>query len=329
MEQPSRTREGSDRALRRLFGHPVVVADLLRGVPVDPLAEFDPRSLRALPDDRVDFRFDKRESDATWGFSLAGGEPVVLIFEAQSYEDRTMAGRMAVEVAMFCENFLRTSSGEVLPGVLPLVFYTGRKPWRAARSLRELTSGNAGLLTYFAESCYLLLETGVLASSPLPEQNLVSLIVRMEAARGARELWEVLAFEREFLEQCDPSLWQDYLTWAYEVLAPTKFQDMDRTEFESLQEGLDMIAERIQEEREELKQQFRAEGRAEGLAEGLARSLAREKALLRLQIARKFGDETAEKWSERVSVSDDDDRLLELRQMIFDCDTSEDLLRRF
>ena len=325
MEQPSRIREGSDRAMRRLFGHPEVVADLLRGfVPVSPLAEFDPRSLRALPDDRVDFRFDKRESDGTWGFSLAGGEQVVLIFEMQSYEDRIMAGRMAVEVAMFCENFLRTSPGELLPGVLPVVFYTGRKPWRAARSLRELTSGRAGLLTYFAESCYLLLETGVLASGSLPERNLVSLIVRMEAAHGTRELWEVLASEREFLGQCDPSLWQDYLTWAYEVLAPTKFQDMDRTEFESLQEGLDMIAERIQEEREELKQQFRAEG----LAEGLARSLAREKALLRLQIARKFGDETAEKWSERVSVSDDDDRLLELRQMIFDCDTGEDLLQK-
>ncbi len=349
MAQAPRIPEGSDRALRRLFGHPEVVADLLRGfVPLAPVSSFDRNSLQPLPDNRVDFNFNKRESDRTWSFSIEGGARVVMIFEAQSYEDRAMAGRMAVQVAMFCENFQRLWPSELLPEVLPVVFYTGGARWRAVRSLSEAASGKAGLLTYFADSCYLLLETGVLATGPLPKHNLVSLIVRMEAARGASDLVEVLASEREFLERRHPSLWSDYFTWAVEVLAPVKRPDTEGRGVESLQEGIDMIAERIQEEREEWRQQAmaeglsegkvkgllegRAEGRMEGLAQGRAeeraRSLAREKGLLRRLILRKFGDEIAEIWSERVSTLDDDDRLRELSGMIIDCETAEELLRK-
>ncbi len=333
MAQSSRIREGSDRSLRRLFGHPDIVVDLLRGfIPVPELARFDPDSLRPLPDDRVDFRFNKRESDATWGFSLEGGARVVMIFEAQSHEDRAMAGRMAVQVAMFRENFQRTRPGEPVPEMLPVVLYTGRARWRAARSLSEVASGKAGLLTYFADSCYLLLDTGVLASGPLPEENLVSLIVRMEAALGHSELAEVLVSGRELLGRCDPGLWRDYLAWLTEVLAPMKFPNMEETGFESLQEGIDMIVERLREEREEWRQEGRSEGLAQGLAQGRseerAKGLERERGLLRGQIARKFGDETAEKWSAHVSAFDDDDRLRELSGMIIDCETGEELLRR-
>ena len=96
-----------------------------------------------------------------------------------------------------------------------------------------------------------------------------------------------------------------------------------------------MIAERIREEREEWKREGLAEGLAQGWAEGLAkgmseerdRSLARETGLVRGLIVRKFGDETAEKWSERESAPDHD-RLRELSGMIFDCQTGEEFLRK-
>ena len=328
MAEPPRIREGSDRALRRLFSHPEVAADLLRGfVPVPALAGFDPGSLRPLPDDRVDPKLNRRQSDATWIFSLEGGARVVMIFEAQSHEDRAMAGRMAVQVGMFCENFQRTSPGEPVPEVLPVVFYTDRKPWRAARSLSGAASGEAGLLTYFADSCYLLLETRVLAEGPLPEENLVSVIVKMEAARGHKELLEVLVSEREFLERRDPSLWPDYWTWAQEVLAPMRFPETEGKRFESLQEGTDMIAERIQEEREEWKREGLAEGLVKGMSEERDRGLARETGLVRGLIVRKFGDETAEKWSEREPAPDHD-QLRRMGEMIIDCETGEEFLRK-
>ena len=260
MVQGPRIREGNDRAFRRLFAHPEVVADLLRGFAPPPVVRrFDRASLRPLPDDRVDSSYNRRASDTTWGFSLEGGSGVAMIFEAQSTEDRAMAGRMTVQVGMFCEHLQRTRPGEPLPAVLPVVFYTGRAPWRAERSLAGRASREAGLLTYFADSCYLLLEVGALATGPLPEGNLVSVVVRMEAARGASELIGVLESEKEFLLGRDPGLWTEYFVWAREVLAPLKIPDADMNRFESLKEGMDMIAERILEEIEEHREEGRAE----------------------------------------------------------------------
>ena len=247
-----------------------------------------------------------------------------MIFEAQSTEDRAMAGRMTVQVGMFCENLQRIRPGEPLPAVLPVVFYTGSAPWRAERSLAGNASREAGLLTYFADSCYLLLEVGALATGPLPEGNLVSVIVRMEAACGASELIRVLESEKEFLLRRGPGLWNEYFVWAREVLAPLKIPDADLNRFESLKEGMDMIAERILVEIEE----HREEGRAEGRVEERARGLASQRGLLRGQIVRKFGDETAEEWSKRSPTLDDDERLLELSGLIIDRETGEEFLNR-
>ncbi len=325
MAEAPRIPHASDRAFRRLFAHPEVVADLLGGFAPSPaLRGFDRGSLRPLPDDRVDSGYHRRESDATWGFSLASGAEVALIFEAQSAEDRAMAGRMTVQIGMFCENLQRTRPGEPLPAVLPVVFHTGSAPWRAERSLAGSASREAGLLTYFADSCYLLLDVGALAAGALPEGNLVSVVARMEAARGASELIGVLESERKFLLRRDPGLWREYFVWAREVLMPLKLPDADWNRFESLTEEMDMIAERILEEIEE----HREEGRVEGRVEERARGLAKQRGLLRGQIVRKFGEETAQEWSKRLPALDDGERLMELGGLIIDCETGEEFLNR-
>ncbi len=82
-----------------------------------------------------------------------------------------------------------------------------------------------------------------------------------------------------------------------------------------------MIAERILEEIEEHREEGRVEGRAEGRVEG-------QRGLLRGQIVRKFGDETAGEWSKRSPTLDDGERLLELGGLIIDCETGEEFLNR-
>ena len=90
----------------------------------------------------------------------------------------------------------------------------------------------------------------------------MSLIVQLESARGHSELADVLFSGRAVLERCDRGLWNDFLTWAREVLVPMRFSDIEETVFESLREGMDMIVERLAEEREEWRQQALAEGQA-------------------------------------------------------------------
>ena len=306
---------GHDRAARRLFGHPEVVADLLRGfAPRGPIRKFDPESLSPRPDDRVDERLERRQSDLTWVFTLADGSRVVLIIESQSTLDVTMAARMTVQTGVLCENHLRSAPADPLPGVLPVVFYTGRDPWRVAPSLRDLCfTESADLLTYFAPACYLLIDVRRMPLESLPKRNSVSLMIRMTRVERHGELMEVLRSEQAWLAEEDAGLWRDYITWAEKVLAPLQFPDMNVEQLQSLQEGIEMINEGVVRELEESRQA--------GLAEG-------QRSLLRRQIVWKFGDATAERCAAELSGLGDNGRMEELGRLILDCRTGEEFLTR-
>ena len=307
--------QARDRAARRLLSHPQVAADLLRGfAPEGPLRDFDPGSLRQLPDDRVDGRLGRHQSDLTWAFALPGGERAVIIVEAQSTVDRSMAARMAVQTDLLCEQHLRWAPREPLPGVLPLVFYTGRHRWSAARSLVESSFADAtGLLTYFAPQCYFLVDARRLPPESLPERNRVSLMIAMIAAGMPEALVEALRAEQSWLSLEDPGLWRDYITLAVDVLAPLEFPDMDVEQLQSLQEGIDMINEGVVRRLEESRQA--------GLAEG-------QRNLLRRQIVWKFGDATAEQCAGELSRPGDNGRMEELGRLILDCRTGEEFLAK-
>ena len=334
---------GHDRAARRLLGHPEVVADLLRGfAPRGPIREFDPESLSPRPDDRVDERLARHVSDLTWVFTLADGSRVVLIIEAQSTVDRIMAVRMAVQTDLFFEGLLRSAPTEPIPGVLPVVFYTGRDPWRAARSLRDLCfTESADLLTYFAPACYLLIDVRRMPLESLPNRNRVSLMIRMTRAERHRELMEVLRSEQAWLAEEDAGLWRDYITWAVKVLAPLQFPNMNVAQLQSLQEGIDMINEGVVRELEESRQAGLAEGHTMGVAEGRTMGVAEgrtkglveglaegQRSLLRRQIVWKFGDATAERCADELSRLGDNGRMEELGRLVLDCRTGEEFLAR-
>ncbi len=323
----TRIPHGRDRAARRLFGHAQVVADLLLGfMPEGPLRGFDPDSLNQGPDDRIDWRLALHQSDVTWSLTLADGARVVLMIEAQSTVDRAMAARMAIQTAMCCENHLRPKRRGRIPAVLPLVFYTGRGEWNAARSLVELSfAERAGLLTYFAESCYLLIDVRRMPPESLPERNLVSLMIRMERARDSGELLAAMRLDEEWLSEEDAGLWRDFLTLAVVVLAPLEFPEMDVEQLQTLREGIEMINEGVVRELEESRLAGLATGRSEGLAEGVAEG---QRSLLRRQIVRKFGHEIAERCDGELSGFGGNGRMEELGDLILDCRSGEEFLKR-
>ena len=319
----TRIPHGHDRAARRLFGHPQVVADLLRGfAPEGSLREFERTSLAKGADDRVDGRLALYQSDITWTFRLAGGARVVLIVEAQSTVDPSMAARMTIQTGMYCESQLRQKLRGRIPAVLPLVFYTGREPWSAARSLVETSFvERAGLLTYFAPSCYLLIDVRRMPLKSLPERNLVSLMIRMESAGNSGELLAAMRLDEEWLSGEDPGLWRDFITLAVRVLAPLQFPEMDVEQLQTLREGVEMINEGVARELEQSRQAGLATGRSEGLVEG-------QRSLLRHLIVGKFGDEVAERCADEIEGFGGNGRMEELGELILDCRTGEEFLKR-
>ena len=75
------------------------------------------------------------------------------IIENQSYVDMSMVVRAAAYEYVACERILKKSkknkSKEKLPMVHILVFYTGERPWNAARQLSELVEVDERFESYF------------------------------------------------------------------------------------------------------------------------------------------------------------------------------------
>ena len=323
-------REGHDRAAKRLFAHANVVADLLVGfLPQGMLPEFDRRSLRRFPEERVGSRLALRRTDLAWELRLLDDRRVVLLIEAQSGPDRAMASRMTVQYGMLCEAFQRRGS---VPGILPVVVHTGGRRWNAADDIARDSDSPSGLLPFASRKCYLLLDAQVLSSSQLPKGNRMSLIVRMAGAERDEVLLEALQEAQEWLESADAELFQDLVTWTVMVLGPSRFpglkvaRDGEQERVNNPGEVLNMLMDRFPKQKEELLREGRAQGRAQGIAQATRQLREEERALLRRQAMRKFGTEIGGEVSRYLSGLDAAEDFHRISDLIIDCETGGEVL---
>lgn len=87
------------------------------------------------------------------------------------------------------------------------------------------------------------------------------------------------------------------------------------------------LAERMEREAAQWRRRVKR-SRQEGRQEGMALVLAHERALLRQQAARKFGDATGDRLARRLVDVSDTDRLAQVGALIIECDTSTSFLDR-
>ena len=301
--------EGHDRAAKRLLGNLRTMRDLLRAfVPGDWVADLDFATLRPLPAEHVGAELRRRRGDLLWTAELKGGGAVVIAVEAQSTPDLHMAARMMTLTGLICESHAE-ALGPVgrLPAVLPIVVYTGRRRWSPVRDLAEQVGPPPGLTRYVAGPRYLLLEVGVLAEQVLPQRNLMSALVRLEAATSAEALLQALGETLAWLG--DDELAPVFLDWVSEVLMPLRFPDAGQGAIDQLKEGKTMLAERAKEWTE----QWFADGQ---------RDMAVRIAGL------KFGNAAAERLSPIIERISDHDVLGEVGDWVIQCSDAAELLAR-
>ncbi len=319
--------EGHDRAAKRLLGN------LRAFVPGDWVADLDLDTLRPLPAEHVGAELRRRRGDLLWTAGLKGGGAVVIALEAQSAPDLGMAARMMTLTGLICEGHAADALGPKgrLPAVLPIVVYTGRRRWTPARDLVERVGPPSELAPYVAGPRYLLIDVGVLAEQDLPQDNLMSALVRLETAGSAEGLVRTLGDILAWLG--DDELAPVFLDWVSEVLMPLRFPDAGQGAIDLLKEGKTMLAERAKEWTE----QWFAEGHEKGLREGLeqGRELGLEQGLeqgQRNMVARqarlKFGNAAAERLSGLLERISDPDVLAEAGDWVIQSNDAAELLAR-
>ena len=110
---------------------------------------------------------------------------VVLLLEFQSAVDRSMAVRMLAYTALLYQRLIADGvlrERSVLPPVLPVVIYNGRRPWTVPVDVAELiASGRGGSLApYQPSQRYFLLDEGRVGGADFSSGNLVSALIALE-----------------------------------------------------------------------------------------------------------------------------------------------------
>ncbi len=284
-----------DTAYRRLFGHPVMVRDLMAcALPAALFDVLDWSGMRAVPTHYVSDRLKQRSGDIAWLIPYRRGpgqseQPppprylcVLLLLEHQSTSDATMSLRAAVYTGLAYQLLLRHQDIKPpLPPVLPVVLYSGDRPWRASRDLSGLVAAVPDeLRPYQLQMRYLLIEERLLLQAGgLPDTNLAALLIRMGSRRDI-EQWRALLHTvmqatqgPEFKE-----LKRSITAWLL-LMAQSNAGLSEALPVVNSLEELDMM---ISEKPGIWAQQWKLEGKQEGIREGQA------DLLLRL-IERRFG----------------------------------------
>ena len=319
-----------DPAYKRLFSRPRMVRDLLSGFAArDWSAELDLASLTPLPTSYVSDDLQQRHGDLVWRIRFKDDRwlYVVLLLEFQSAVDWAMAVRMLTYTALLyqkliAEGVLRERS--VLPPVLPVVIYNGRRPWTVPADVAELIASGRGasLARYQPSQRYFLLDEGRVGSADLPSANLVSALIALETNRDRLRAPDLLGALIDLLRKHDDAeLTAAFTEWVAQVLLPRRFRGSVTGPLPRLEEVRTMLAETVQEWTAEWVEQGRAEGREEGIQA--------QRVLLCRQAARKFDAATGERLASVLDGVADSDRLAQVGDWIIECATGDELFARF
>ena len=336
-----------DAAYKRLFSHPRMVEDLLRGfIAANWTGALDFETLEKLPAEFVSDDLRQRRGDGMWRVRFRDEWLYVLVLlEFQSTVDPYMAVRILVYTGLLHQDLVRRSAlgpdGE-LPPVLPVVIYNGRSRWTAETDVSRLIAPvGEDLARCQPSQRYFVVDAGGFRDDDLPQRNLVSAVVRLENSRSRADLKRVVDALVEWLRgPGHRDLKRSFGEWIGQVLMPRRLGSVSLPRVPELEEVQTMLAERVQEWYDEAHEKGLKAGMAKGVEQGIQQGIARgiaqgiervrgeERALLCRLAARKFDAETAERLSELLDGLTATDRLAEIGECIIDCNTGADLLER-
>jgi predicted transposase/invertase (TIGR01784 family) len=313
-----------DNGYKRLFSHPEMVADLLRGfVKEEWVRDLDFSTLERISGSYVTPELSSRESDVVWRVRWERDRwlYVYLLIEFQSTVDPFMALRVMMYMGLLYQDLVRhrqlTPSGK-LPPVLPLVLYNGVARWGAARELADLIETvPGGLEQYRPQLRYCLLDEARIADSDLGSlRNLAAALFRLEKSRGPEDIQRVLVALIDWLREPDlTELRRSFTTWLVKVLLPARVPGTTIPGVADLQEVKSMLAERVVEWTQEWKQEGLEEGLKEGHRIGLQQAreenLGKARGVLVRDLERRFGS-LPEEVRRRVDAIASIEELMEL-----------------
>ncbi len=216
-----------DLGYKYLFAHPELVRELLADfTQFSWLGACDAGAFERVNPGYVSDRFSERHDDIVWRVYIGGRWLYIyLILEFQSGVDRWMALRMQVYIGLLYQDLVKRKElgpGDLLPPVLPLVFYTGAPAWNAATDLDSLIRTGPDLLAPFqARQRYALIDQQRLDPAALAsKQSVLALLFRLELSEAPDVLLTILPMLGAWLrEDAQAPLRRSVAAWVEQILS--------------------------------------------------------------------------------------------------------------
>lgn len=251
---------GHDSGYKRLFSHPLIVEQLLRGfLQGDWIERLDFSTLQRVSNNFVSEDLRERHGDLIWRLRLKGEEGawvyVYLLLEFQSTSDPFMAVRLLTYVGLLLEEIVRREKlkpGDRLPAVLPLVLYNGKRRWRAPLRLEShFVPAPKELKRYLPRLSYLLLDERRLdLHHPGLQKNPTAALFRIDINESPEALPGLSRKVDDALPLEDPELRRTVYGW-FDWVARRMFPDAIIPEGVNLQEA-PMLEETLIKWREQI-----------------------------------------------------------------------------
>ena len=302
-----------------------MVRYLLALLPPDVVAGLDTSRLRRLPVKQIGRGARKRVADMAWAVGAPTREhpdaEALLVVEFQAAPHPRMALRMEAYVALLRQEMADALPDAVgLPLVLPVLVYTGDRPWRPP-SVRQLAAPAPKALRRWQPDLEMLPLDATTLSAEDGEVNPMAALLRLQRCRRQAELPDLAA-------ALFGALRREGLLALAERLADALLQ-MLAARFGGDETGVGHTEEmrralRHMEEPRMLAEtvtQWRQEALDEGMRQG-------ERTLLRRQAAGRFGIATGNALAALLANEKDAERLAEVGDLVVHCTSAEELLRR-
>ena len=266
-----------DAGYKKLFSHPRLVADFLRGfVPEDWVQQLDFTTLEKLGSNYVSTSGLYRDGDMLWRLRLKDQGPhsewvyICIMLEFQSSSDYWMPLRLLTYISLFYQQLVANEQlkyGAKLPPVFPVVIYNGTPRWTAPLQLNELINTAPGSLSnYLPGLRYFLLDEARMRQ--LAPDNTFSSVIKLEQTQEPDQLLQILPALKQLLKS-EPELQRAFSSWLYDTIVPNVKPEPRLPEFNSLEEAESMLAERVTQWTERWWQQGHDKGRLDGERKGL------------------------------------------------------------
>ena len=176
---------------------------------------------------------------------------------------------------------------------------------------------------------YIVVDERHVGAEDLPGRNLMWAVLGLEQGRTPKDVMRVAGLLAQWLrDPRDDEPKRAFTDWVWRLAGQFEPGDAEWPAVRTL-EGVKMtLEERLAEWPKQWLREGRELGMKEGLEQGVEQGLAHERALLRRQVASRFGAETAECLSGMLAGIMDPEDLADVGEWLVRCETGSEFLAR-